>query len=386
MANTEVPPLELALQKARSRPDFLDLCDSRFHQNGFKPPFSIIQNAFEAYREQSSYQPESLGREATRARIAEFYGELGFPVSPADVLLTAGSSESYDRLFRLFCQPEGLIALPRPGYPLFEHLVEGNQRHFVFYDLDFSNDWQIDPDSLNRIKKADLIVLISPNNPTGVCLNETSLGHVRAFCRRTGASWISDEVFDLFVPPGQTLLRPGVVLQELPGFTINGISKRFACPEWKLSWIVISGPEKIRSERSERLEFANDLYLSATSFSQFLGARLFDELSGFQAEMVGVVQENRSTLTAWVTQQPKVAAHCHLGGIYVPLRVAKENEDDEQFSIFALEQEKLLVHPGYYYEFPQKELWIVVSLLKQPADFQAGLTRLQRLIESPARF
>ena len=386
MANTEVPPLELALQKARSRPDFLDLCDSRFHQNGFKPPFSIIENAFEAYREQSCYQPDSRGRETTRARIASFYGELGFTVSPADVLLTAGSSESYDRLFRLFCSPEGIVALPRPGYPLFEHLVEGNQRHFVFYDLDFSNDWQIDPDSLIRIKKADLIVLISPNNPTGACLNEKSLGHVRGFCRRTGASWISDEVFDLFVPQGQTLLRPGAVLRDLPGFTINGISKRFACPEWKLSWIVISGPEKIRNERSERLEFANDLYLSATSFSQFLGARLFDGLGAFQEEMVGVVQENRAILAAWVAKQPKVAAHCHLGGIYVPLRLAKESEDDEQFSIFALEQEKLLVHPGYYYEFPQKELWIVVSLLKQPADFKEGLTRLQRLIESPARF
>jgi aspartate/methionine/tyrosine aminotransferase len=386
MATPEVPPLELALQKARNHPDFLDFCDSRFHQNGFKPPFSVIESAFEAYREQSFYQPDSRGLESTRARIARFYEELGFSVTPTDILLTAGSSESYDRLFRLFCSPEGIIALPRPGYPLFEHLVEGNQRHFVFYDLDFFNDWQIDPDSLERIKTADLIVLISPNNPTGACLNETSLEQVREFCRRTGASWISDEVFDVFVPQGQTLLRPGAFFKDLPGFTINGISKRFACPEWKLSWLVISGPEEIRNERIERLEFANDLYLSSTSFSQFLGARLFEELKAFQAEMVGVVQENRAILTAWVAKQPKVTAHCHLGGIYVPLRLAKENEDDERFSILALEQEKLLVHPGYYYEFPQKELWIVVSLLKQTVDFKEGLARLQRLIESPARF
>ncbi len=371
---SKVPPLEAALARKRTHPDFLDLTDSRFHQNGFIPPFSVIRQAFEEYSQQPFYTPDSKGRLSTRQTISRFYQELGFDLSPEDVLLTAGTSESYQHLFQLFCPPGGTIVLPRPGYPLFEHLA--SERQTAFYDLEFSRSWQIDPHSLEAIPYANLIVLISPNNPTGSCLNAESLEAVRTFCQRTGALWISDEVFDLFSGK-EKLLRPGAFFNDLPGFTLNGISKRFACPDWKLSWIALTGPAPRRQDLAEALEFVNDLYLTATSFSQILAERLFETLVPSQAVWQAHIDENRAWLSHWAAKLP-VKGCFSLGGIYVPLQL--EAPDDEDFVLRALEHENLFLHPGFYYDFPPNEAWVVVSLLKEQGAFRQGLERLARLL------
>ncbi|NNM53603.1 MAG: pyridoxal phosphate-dependent aminotransferase, partial [Spirochaetales bacterium] len=371
---SDLPPLEAALALKRTHPDFLDLTDSRFHQNGFVPPFSVIRQAFEDYSKQPFYAPDSKGRLNTRETISRFYQTLGFDLSPDDILLTAGTSESYQHLFQLFCPRGGTIALPRPGYPLFEHLA--SERQTAFYNLEFSRSWQIDPHSLESIPKANLIVLISPNNPTGSCLNTESLAAVRAFCQRTGALWISDEVFDLFTGT-EHLLRPGAVFQELPGFTLNGISKRFACPDWKLSWIALTGSLSQRRDAAEALEFINDLYLTATSFSQLLAERLFEKLGPSQKLWQAHIEENRAWLSHWAANLP-VKGCFSLGGIYVPLQL--ETPDDEAFVLQALEQENLFLHPGFYYDFPPGESWVVVSLLKESAAFRQRLELLPRLI------
>ncbi len=371
---SNLPPLEAALALKRNHTDFLDLTDSRFHQNGFIPPFSVIRQTFEDYSRQPVYAPDSKGRLSTRQTISHFYQTLGFDLAPEDILLTAGTSESYQHLFQLFCPPGGTIVLPRPGYPLFEHLA--SERKTAFYDLEFSRSWQIDPVSLESIPKANLIVLISPNNPTGSCLNAESLEAVGAFCERTGALWISDEVFDLFTGT-EPLLRPGAVFKNLSGFTLNGISKRFACPDWKLSWIALTGPISQRRDNAEALEFINDLYLTATSFSQLLAERLFEKLGPSQKVWQDRIEENRAWLSQWAAKLP-VKGCFSLGGIYVPLQL--EAPDDEAFVLQALEQENLFLHPGFYYDFPPNEAWVVVSLLKESAAFRQGLERLARLL------
>ncbi len=378
----DIPPLEEALARKRHLPGFLDLTDSRFHQNGFVPPFDVIRNAFEEYAQQPVYNPDSRGRLGTRQILSRFYQDHGFELTSEDVLLTAGTSESYRHLFQLFCPPGGTIVLPRPGYPLFEHLAA--ERQTSFYDLTYSRSWQIEPASLDAIPQANLIVLISPNNPTGACLNAESLEAVRKFCRRTGAFWISDEVFDLFTGK-ETLLRPGRELKELAGFTLNGISKRFACPDWKLSWIAMTGPEPVRREHAEALEFINDLYLTATSFSQVLAEHLFRELPPYQQLWQSQIETNRKILSLWVQSLPvkgcqSIEGCFSLGGIYVPLQL--QEPEDEAFVLRALEEESLFVHPGYYYDFPVSETWVVVSLLKAPEAFQEGLIRLERVLKT----
>ena len=64
------------------------------------------------------YEPEPRGLACARSAVAEATGS-----DPAGLYLCASTSEAYGWLFKLLCEPGEAVLVPRPGYPLFDHLA-----------------------------------------------------------------------------------------------------------------------------------------------------------------------------------------------------------------------------------------------------------------------
>ncbi len=323
------------------------------------------------------YEPEPLGALAAREAVARDYGRRGALVDPDRVLLTASTSEAYAILFKLLCDPGDNVLVPRPSYPLFEFLVtlEGVERRA--YLLDYDGRWHLSVDSFSQQTdvRTRAVVVVNPNNPTGSFLDEAEAAALLDLCAATGLAVVSDEVFAdfAFAPdPGRrvTLAGDGPALT----FSLGGLSKACGLPQLKLGWIVVSGPPELRRQALERLEVIADTFLSVNTPVQRAAPGLLARVTELQSPIHDRLTGNLSTLRAAVMRRPEVSLLDAQGGWYAVLRLPATVREEARVLALLAERD-VLVHPGYFFDFPQ-EAFVVVSLLPRPEDFAAGVWRL----------
>lgn len=378
-----------AWERARQNQTFLDLTDSRFHQNGLLPDRRVFEVEFERWLDQRAYEPDSQGDLGARQALQTFYASEGWNLSTGAFFLTAGTSEAYALLFSTFAEAGEAVALPRPGYPLFEHLARHSRLATVFYNQPWDSGWQPDADSLeaNLTKDTRFVVVISPNNPTGQVITAPALEQIADVCRRHDLMLVVDEVFDACWEGPENLPRPGFLFPDVKTFTLNGISKRFGSPDLKLAWIAVSGPPAWVRDACRHLELANDTFLSANSFSQFLLPRLFEHLMPWQQLVRLQLAENRARVAEWLASEPRVSGILPRGGIHGLWRFEglPSRWDDEAWAVELLDHDQLALHPGFFYDVEEPGVWLVYSLLKEPQAFREGLGRLRARFSSVVR-
>lgn len=375
-------PWQKAYDQALGQPSFLDLTDSQFHQNGLVPDRSLFERGFSRYLDQRMYTPDSRGALPAREAISQFYRSAGALVESNNVVITAGTSEAYALLFSSFAQAGDEVLLPRPGYPLFEHLAAYARLSTRFYDQNYALGWQPDPAEVEAQigPKTRFLAVISPNNPTGQTLEASVIVALGDLCERRNLILIVDEVFDSFWTGLEAMPRPSVLCPRTKTMTLNGISKRFGSPDLKLAWIALSGPRLWCRDTGNSLEMINDAFLSANSFSQFILPELFAAMDPWQQKARDLLDKNRKQAEGFLARTPGVSGLVPRGGIHGLWRFdgLPADLDDEKWATDLIRTEALALHPGFFYDVHEPGVWLVYSLLKEPAAFAEGLVRLEQ--------
>jgi len=369
-------PYARAWQSARLDPGYLDLADSRFHQNGYIHPPESLNQAWQKYLNTRYYEPEAKGPLASRDALVKWYLDRGLRLHPDSIFMTPGTSEAYRLLFTLRLKKNETVALPRPGYPLFEHLAALSDREVEYYDLDSESNWSITPESFKKLSpRVKLIVLITPNNPTGRIYSSLELAHMERYLSSTGAELIIDEVFEAWSHIGAQ--KPAALAFPYSRvWTLNGLSKRWASPDLKVAWCAACGPPENLDPVLDEIDTALDSTLSLQPFA----AGLLPELLKAPDVLADLVQKdlfiNRQALAEFQKQLPGLLIGILPdGGIHWMPRTREI--DDERLSVELLKQENLHIQPGYLYDVSDQGR-IVLSLLKKPEDFSEGLLRLKK--------
>lgn len=323
-----------------------------------------------------TYQPSPLGSKEARAAIADYYKESGHgTVDRDDLLLTASTSEAYAFVLKLLTEPGDEILVPAPSYPLFDFLAAMEKVHVGRYPLRLTENgsWQIDfprlEEEISRATKA--IVVVNPNNPTGSYLGYDEARLLSEICRRHHLALLVDEVFlDYPHPEHSGRHHSAVGLREGLTFVMSGFSKILALPQVKLGWIHIAGPEPLKSEARQRLEFIADTYLSVNSMVQAVAPSLLLRRGKIQEEICSRIAANEARLLA-----AGIPAFPRQGGWYTILPLPPGVNDDHCCQTL-LEKFSLLVHPGYFYDFAESNK-LVVSLITPEQEFAAGVELLK---------
>ena len=153
-------------------------------------------------------------------------------------------------------------------------------------------------------------------------------------------------------------------------------------PQMKLAWIVLSGPEPECRAASERLETIADAFLSANTPSQRALPLWLQTKDVFVAEVLERVKGNFEILCETIGDGGATHGsplHEPEGGWYAVLPLP-EGIDDERITLRLLENQDVLVHPGYFFDF--KEEVLVLSLLPEPERFREGARRIREGIGS----
>lgn len=366
---------ELFCEK-RARGKLTDLIETNFHLAGFRYPADpLVRHASEYFRERE-YHPEPKGTIAARNAVSAHYGANGVKPDSESVVITASTSESYSVIFDALCDSGDEILIPTPGYPLFEYLTEYAGLTAIRYRLDEAGGWQPDPDEIKALITADtrLLVLISPNNPTGSVVDRERIAAIARVCTDHGLAVICDEVFSEFVYDG-SLPRPAEH-GDLLCFTLNGASKMFASPDLKIAWIAVTGPPRVVEKAVDAIETVNDVFLNCGALPQSLLPVLFAHSKPFIETMRAELRRNRDALCDWTRSTDRVELVTPRGGIHAILRIDDAlDRSDENWAYDLLDATGVHVHPGYLYGV-EDGLTCVVSFLGPNDRLTDGLSRL----------
>ncbi len=365
-----------------SKREMFDLTQSNPTLCSFSFPSKEILNAF-VDDDNLSYGPDSQGILKAREAISDYYAKKNVNVDPANIFLTASTSEGYSLLFKLLANPQDSILFPQPSYPLFQFLCDINDVLIQYYPLVYNGRWQV---QLNQMQKdenfsqAKAFVIVNPNNPTGSIISTQELTEINQFCKKNNMAIICDEVFADFLFKGTqgyvTLSRN----EEVLTFTLGGLSKTLGLPQMKLSWILMSGPKEFVGEAKGRLQIISDTYLSVNTPVQNALKNLLSEADVIQSQINQRVDQNIQSLKKLLGGFQKVSYLNSEGGWYFVLKILGL-QNEEKFILDLIQEEQVLVHPGYFYDFA-KDGYIVLSLIVPNRIFVEGLGRILKRVNS----
>ncbi len=386
MFSERVPPglepnrITQAVRRARAsaRP-LLDLTVTNPTTAGFEYAASMLEGL--ASPEALRYDPQPFGLPEARRAVACDYARHGIDVNPERIVLTSSTSEAYSLLFKLLCQPgAAAVMVPVPSYPLFDHLTALDGVRSIPYRLDYHGRWTIAQEDLDRCwtPAVRAVLAVSPNNPTGSVLSAEELETLETLCADRGAALIIDEVFaDYRLTVGGSGQSQEAVARTSGApltFRLGGLSKSAGLPQVKLGWILIDGPDAIAREATERLEVICDAYLSVSTPVQVAAPRLIAAGAVVRAQILDRVRSNYHALLSAASGHPAIEVLSAEAGWSAVLRVPS-TRSEEDLVVDLLERDSVLVHPGFFFDFPH-EAFIVVSLIPEPQAFAEGMRRV----------
>jgi aspartate/methionine/tyrosine aminotransferase len=214
-------------------------------------------------------------------------------------------------------------------------------------------------------------VAVNPNNPTGSPTTREELARLAEICREHQLALIVDEVFLDYRKKGrQDPPSSAIAGGKALTFVLSGFAKILALPQAKLSWIHVSGPQRLKEAAIQRLEFITDTYLSVGWQIQLQAPLFLRQRASIQRMIIDRLEKNE----AFLQQEAGIAADAREAGWYAIVNLP-DTLGDEQCCLELLQRHNVIVHPGYFYDFTETNR-LVVSLLAPETVFQEGILRL----------
>jgi len=376
--NLEETDLTRALHERRAANlPVYDLTASNPTQCGFYYDEQAILNALQN-PEALSYDPNPRGILPARQAVSGYYANHGATVSPEQIFLTTSTSEAYNYIFRLLCDPGDEVLSAQPSYPLFDFLAALDDVRLIPYQIFYDHGWHLDIEALRQkiTSRTRAIALVHPNNPTGHFTKLHERQALETLCAEHDLALIVDEVFLDYPMPGITAQSFTVAPHNALTFVLSGLSKIAALPQMKAAWIAAFGPEPSLLEALNRLEVIADTFLSMNAPVQHALPIWLAQRENIQRQIRKRTEENLRILDEILSGQTLITRLEVEAGWYAILRIPALRSDEE-LALELLKEHGVHLHPGYFFGFPQTG-WLVLSLLGPTADFQQSIELITR--------
>jgi aspartate/methionine/tyrosine aminotransferase len=205
----------------------------------FPSPTSAIEAAIDALRSGVTKYTTSPGLLDLRSRIAEIEGpRRGLKLTPDQVVVTPGGKPIMFYTILALVEEGDEVLYPDPGFPIYQSMVDFAGGRAVPYPLREANGFRIDLDTIaSRLKPTTrLVILNSPNNPTGGVETAETLRALAELLRGRDTWVLSDEIYSHFIYEGRhaSVGSFGDLTDRL--VILDGFSKSFSMTGWRLGW------------------------------------------------------------------------------------------------------------------------------------------------------
>ena len=312
----------------------------------FATPDNIIESAISALQNGYTHYTPASGIMETRQAVAEFVSRtLNAEVDPLDVVLVPGSKNVL--LFTLLAciEPGDEVILPDPGYPAYHSQVNFIGAVPRLVTLREETGFRLDLDELKSLvtPRTRMIIINTPQNPTGGVLTEEDVRFVCEFAQEHDLMLVSDEIYSQLVygfhhvsPLSQPGMRERTVLMD-------GLSKSYAMTGWRLGYAV--APRALAAKLDTLMINSSSC---AAAFTQIAAIEALNtpESAHAVSRMVKVFEHRRDLVVDGLNAIPGVHCARPQGAFYAFPNITGTGFDDRELADRLLTEAGVAVLPG----------------------------------------
>ncbi len=354
---------------------------------GFGLPKSI-ENALANHIDKGVGYCDFKGMPAARTAICEYEKSKGIKgITPDDVFIGNGVSEVVSfALFPLLNDGDEVL-VPSPSYSLWGNSVYLAGGKPVFYTCDEKADWNPDiKDIRSKItSKTKAMVIINPNNPTGMLYSEDVLRELVKVAREEKILLFVDEIYDRLVMDGLKHVSLASLADDIPVITLNGLSKSHCLCGYRCGWMVISGPKDLTEDYKQGIIQLTSMRLCANTLAQIvIPAALEDmETPSSMVRPGGRIYEQRQAAISELKKIDGISFAENNSAFYIfpKLDVKKFHiTNDKKFAHDLLHAENILIVPGSGFDWDEPDHFRIV-MLPEAEVLRDAVKRIGRFLD-----
>ncbi len=360
---------------------------------GFQPPEHMIQALYEAAKAgHNGYSASEGDPELVDAIVARERRRNGIDYGVDDVIVGNGLGEVIQMLFGAAIVPGDEVLIPGPTYPPYDSLVKYFGGKPVYYRTVEEEDWQPDVDDV-RAKisaKTKAVCLINPNNPTGALYSESV---VKQFADIVGEHQnqcflISDEIYDEMTFDG-TQVASATTAPDVPMVTLNGMSKVYLVPGWRLGHSLWNDPTGSLAQIKEGMLKVARNRICASSIAQKAAAAALNGPQDHIKAVNDTLRPRRDFAVRRLNEIEGISSAKPDGAFYAFPRIdaladaapgSAPWKNDKQFVLDFLAQEKVLAVHGSGFDPTYGKDHFRIVILPNEEILAESFNRLERFM------
>lgn len=350
----------------------------------FDTPDHIKQAGIKAISENQTHYTPSPGVPEFRRVIAQKWSPLSCePFASEDVVVMPGAKPVMFHMINALIDPGDEVIVPNPGFPIYESVVNYLGGVSVPLPLLEEKDFNFSLDDLAKLitPKTKLIIINSPQNPTGGVLTEETLKGMAELAITHDLWVLSDEIYDRIIYEGTHVSI--TQFKGMPERTVilNGTSKAYAMTGWRLGWAITKNKEM--AQYLEQL-IINDVSCTA-AIIQHAGMAALTGPQDAVDYMKAEYQKRRDLLVSLVNQVPGMSCKTPKGAFYLFVNVMpilkKLGITSSQLADKIMREAHVLILPGTAFG-AHGEGYIRFSYVSSEAAIKEGMQKMKDYISS----
>jgi alanine-synthesizing transaminase len=355
---------------------------------GFDAPEEIQQDMIRNLPNSAGYS-DSKGIFGARKAVMHETQKQGIAgVTLDDVYLGNGASELITMATNALLDNGDELLLPMPDYPLWTAATSLSGGKPVHYLCDEENGWMPNLDDIRAkiTPRTKGIVVINPNNPTGVMYSDELLKQIILIAREHGLVILADEVYDKVLYDGIKHTALASLSTDVLTLTFNSLSKSYRSCGYRAGWMVVTGDKTIAKDYIEGLNMLSNMKLCSNVPGQWA---IQTALGGYQSinELVGEggrLRRQRDLAYELITAIPGVSCVKPMAALYMFPKldpVIYPIKDDRQFFLELLKATRVMLVQGTGFNWPAPDHFRIVFLPHED-DLREAIDRIAKFLES----
>ena len=350
-------------------------------------PEPVRAAAIAALQAGETFYSHNLGLPELRQALADYTTRLHGPIGPERIAVTSGGVNALMLAMQMLIDAGDEVLAVTPVWPNLtaQPLILGARLRCLALKPQADGAWTLDlPELLAAITaQTRLLVINSPNNPTGWTLSKAEQQAIVARCRETGTWILADEVYERLYYRDDTAngAAPSFLDVAQPDdrlVVVQSFSKAFLMTGWRLGYLVM--PAAMTQPLGKLIEFNTSC---APVFVQRAAALALAQTDTITPRIVAHLRQCRDTLVPLLQALPGVQTSAAPGGMYAFLRVGGFDDSLQLAKRLVLEA-GLGLAPGVAFA-PQAEGWLRWCFAsKDLARLEQGVQRLRDWLAAQA--
>lgn len=355
---------------------------------GFDAPEEVQQDMIRNLPASAGYS-DSKGIFAARKAVMHETQRQGIAgVTLNDIYLGNGASDLIAMATNALLDDGDELLLPAPDYPLWTAVTNLSGGTPVHYLCDENQNWEPD---LNDIRskitaRTKGIVVINPNNPTGVIYSLKTLQGIIEIAREHNLVILADEVYDKVLYDANTHTAIASLSSDVLTLTFNSLSKSYRSCGYRAGWMVVSGDKHSAKDYIEGLDMLANMRLCSNVPGQWA---IQTALGGYQSinELTcegGRLRRQRDLAYELITAIPGVTCVKPQATLYMFPKLDLEMypiADDRLFFLELLKETRVMLVQGTGFNWAKPDHFRIVFLPHEP-DLREAIERIARFLKT----